>query len=147
MGLVDRIERRLEATAGDVSARVFGGSIVPAEVEALLQREAEAGAREVAGGRILVPNAYVITLSEPDYQKMSASTTLTAATFARYLEGFIHEQGWQTYGEVVVRFASSQSLHTGQFRARGAVDPDSTSGTHAEASHERVHTAEPGVPP
>jgi hypothetical protein len=147
MGLVDRIERRLEAGVGDVSARVFGGSIVPGEVEALLQREAEAGAREVAGGRILAPNAYVITLSEPDLQKMSADSTLTSATFARYLEGFIHDQGWQTYGEVVVRFASSPSLHTGQFRARGAVDPDSTSGDPAEAPPDRAHTAEPGVLP
>jgi|KBSSwiStaDraftv2_1062776.scaffolds.fasta_scaffold03816_6 hypothetical protein len=147
MGLVDRIERRLEAGVGDVFARVFGGSIVPEEVEALLQREAEAGAREVAGGRILAPNAYVITLSVPDQQKLSADSALTSNTFARYLEGFIHDQGWQTYGEVVVRFDSSPTLHTGQFRARGAVDPDSTSGDSAGTTHGRAHTAEPGVPP
>ena len=41
MGLVDRIERKLESTVGDAFARVFGGSIVPQEVEAMLRREAE----------------------------------------------------------------------------------------------------------
>ncbi|MGC7986097.1 FhaA domain-containing protein, partial [Salmonella enterica] len=43
MGLVDRIERKLETTVGDAFARVFGGSIAPPEVEAALQREAESG--------------------------------------------------------------------------------------------------------
>ncbi len=42
-GLVQRIERKLENTVGDAFARVFGGSIVPAEVEAALRREASAG--------------------------------------------------------------------------------------------------------
>ena len=128
MGLADRIERKLESTVGDAFARVFGGSIVPQEVEAMLHREADAGVRELAGGRILAPNDYVITLSVPDYQKVSADPDLTTSTFARHLEGYIHEQGWQTYGDVVVRFEQSAALHTGQFRARGAVNPDSTTG-------------------
>ena len=37
-GLVQRIDRRLEVTVGDAFARVFGGSIVPQEVEAMLRR-------------------------------------------------------------------------------------------------------------
>ena len=147
MGLVDRIERKLESTVGDAFARVFGGSIVPQEVEAMLHREADAGVRELAGGRILAPNDYVITLSVPDYQKVSADPDLTSTTFARHLEGYIHEQGWQTYGDVVVRFEQSANLHTGQFRARGAVNPDSTTGEPAPALRDRAYTAEPGVQP
>ena len=146
MGLVDRIERKLESTLGDAFARVFGGSIVPQEVEAMLHREADAGVRELAGGRILAPNDYVITLSGPDYQKVSADPDLTSTTFAKHLEGYIHEQGWQTYGDVVVRFEQSANLHTGQFRARGAVNPDSTTGQPAPALRDRAFTAEPGEP-
>jgi hypothetical protein len=147
MGLVDRIERKLESTVGDAFARVFGGSIVPQEVEAMLHKEAGAGVRELAGGRILAPNDYVITLSVPDYQMVSADPDLTSTTFAKHLEGYIHEQGWQTYGDVVVRFEQSANLHTGQFRARGAVNPDSTTGEPAPALRDRAFTAEPGVPP
>ena len=146
MGLVDRFERKLESTVGDAFARVFGGSIVPQEVEAMLRREADTGAREVLGGRILAPNDYVITLSVPDYQKVSADPDLTSTTFAKHLEGYIHEQGWQTYGDVVVRFEQSPNLHTGQFRARGAVNPDSTTGEPAPP-RELSSNAEPGVPP
>ena len=111
MGLVERFERKLEDSVGNAFARVFGGSIVPAEVESLLRREAETGAREVHGGYVLAPNDYVITLSVPDYQKVSADPDITPTTFAKHLEGFIHEQGWQTYGDVVVRFEQSPSLH------------------------------------
>lgn len=146
MGLVDRIERRLEVSVGDAFARVFGGSIVPQEVETLLQREAEAGARTVGGGRVLAPNDYLITLSVPDYQKVSADRDLTATAFARHLEGYIHDRGWQTYGDVVVRFEQSPNLHTGQFRARGAVNPDSNSGESAPADEDHAFTAESGVP-
>ena len=77
MGLVDRFERRLESTVGDTFARVFGGSIVPQEVEGLLQREAEAGVREVGGGRILAPNHYVITLSASDFRAVRTDPDLT----------------------------------------------------------------------
>lgn len=85
MGLVDRIERKLESTVGDAFARVFGGSIVPQEVETALCREAESRARTVAGGRVLAPNDYVITLSGTDYQKVSADTDLTSTAFAKHL--------------------------------------------------------------
>jgi hypothetical protein len=146
MGLVDRFERRLESTVGDAFARVFGGSIVPQEVEAMLRREADTGAREVHYDRVLAPNDYVITLSVPDFQKVSADPDLTSATFAKHLEGYIHEQGWQTYGDVAVRFEASPNLHTGQFRARGAVNPDTTASGPAPP-RDRASNAEPGVPP
>ena len=69
MGFVQRIERKLEVTVGDVFARVFGGAIVPQEVEAALRREASDGVQTLEGGHLLAPNEYVITLSEPDYPR------------------------------------------------------------------------------
>ncbi len=125
-GLVQRIERKLENTVGDAVARVFGGSIVPQEVEALLRREASDGVQTLQGGRLLAPNEYVITLSESDFEKVSADRDLTSDTFAKHLGGYLREQGWQTYGDVVVRFEQSPNLHTGQYRARGVVNPDAS---------------------
>ncbi len=124
MGIVQRIERKLEVTVGDVFARVFGGAIVGQEVENALTREASDGVQTLEGGHLLAPNEYVITLSEPDFAQALADPDVTSDTFATHLVGFIHDQGWQTYGEVVVRFEQSPKLHTGQFRARAAVNPD-----------------------
>ena len=150
-GLVQRIERKLEVTVGDAFARVFGGSIVPQEVEALLRREAADGIHPLQGDRLLAPNEYIITLGMHDYQKVGADPDLTSDAFAKQLAGYIGEQGWQTYGDVVVRFEQSANLHTGQFRARGAVNPDvaprPTASEPAAPQSEHAFSAEPGVPP
>ncbi len=149
-GLAARIERMLEDSVGDAFARVFGGAIVPAEVESLLRSEASDGVRTLSGDRFLAPNDYVITLSASDFEKVSADQDLTADTFAKHLAAYIHEQGWQTYGEVVVRFEPAESLHTGQYRARAVVNPDADPRPPAPAPvpAESIHayTAEPGVP-
>jgi hypothetical protein len=150
MGIVQRIERKLEVTVGDVFARVFGGSILPQEVEAALRREAEEGVQTLDGGRRLAPNDYVITLSATDHEKAVADPDVTSDTFANHLQVFIRDQGWQTYGEVVVRFEESPKLHTGQFRARGTVNPDvqprSTPRQTAPPHRNHALSTEPGVP-
>ncbi|MCV7198999.1 FhaA domain-containing protein [Mycobacterium angelicum] len=150
-GLVQRIERKLEATVGDAFARMFGGSIVPQEVEALLRREAADGVHSLQGNRLLAPNEYIITLSVHDFEKLGADPDLTSSAFARYLADYIQEQGWQTYGEVVVRFEQSPNLHTGQLRARGAVNPDveprPTVTDFARPQSNHAYAAEPGVRP
>ncbi|MEI6699380.1 MAG: DUF3662 domain-containing protein, partial [Mycobacteriaceae bacterium] len=143
-GLVHRIERKLEDSVGDAFARVFGGSVVPQEVEALLRREAFDGVQTLPGEVFLAPNDYVITLSVSDFQKISADRELTAEAFAKHLAGYIQEQEWQTYGEVVLRFEESGGLHTGQYRARAVVNPDAAPPATAESNH--ANTAEPGVP-
>ncbi|MCX2929240.1 DUF3662 domain-containing protein [Mycobacterium sp. CVI_P3] len=149
-GLVQRIERRLENTVGDAFARVFGGSIAPAEVEAALRREASAGVQTLSRDQFLAPNEYVITLSASDFEKVSADRDLTTDTFAKHLGGYIRDQGWQTYGDVVVRFEQSPSLHTGQYRARGVVNPDvdphPSRASTAPPQSNQAYTAEPGVP-
>ena len=148
-GLVQRIERKLEVTVDDAFARVFGGSIVPQEVEALLRRAAADGIRPLKGNRLLAPNEYIITLGMHDYQKVGADPDLTSDAFAKQLAGYIGEQGWQTYGDVVVRFEQSANLHTGQFRAHGAVNPDvaprPTAGEPAAPQSDHAFSAEPGV--
>ncbi|MFD4352902.1 FhaA domain-containing protein [Nocardia sp. NPDC058519] len=129
MGIVSRFERRLQGAVGDVFARVFGGSVVPQEVEAALQREAADQIQDLEGGHRLAPNSYVITINETDHGKLDADHDLTTKAFAKHLQDYIREQGWQTYGEVHVAFEASPTLHTGMFRASGRVDPDAGRGT------------------
>jgi hypothetical protein len=148
-GLVQRIERKLEVSVGDAFARVFGGSIVRQEIEAMLRREAGEGICPVAGNHLLAPNEYIITLGMHDYQKVGADPDLTSDAFAKHLAIYIGEQGWQTYGDVVIRFEQSANLHTGQFRTRGAVNPDveprPTAGELAPSQSDGAFSAEPGV--
>ncbi|ADG76687.1 FhaA domain-containing protein [Tsukamurella paurometabola] len=124
MGILQRFERKLEGAVGDGFARVFGGKVVPQEVEAALQREAEDALQPLGDGAYLVPNKYVIAVSPTDQQTFEADRDLAIRAFSKHLDEYIHDNGWQTYGDVVVHFEQSPQLHTGQFRARGTVDPD-----------------------
>lgn len=124
MGLLDRIERKLESAVDGGFARVFGGQVAPQEIENSLQREAEASAEDLGDGASLVANSYVVTLSTSDLEHVSAEYELNRKIFSRHLEDFIRDNGWQTYGSVVVEFDQVPSLHTGQFRTHGVIDPD-----------------------
>ncbi|MCX5045046.1 DUF3662 domain-containing protein [Aldersonia sp. NBC_00410] len=127
MGIVSRFERKLQSAVGDAFARVFGGSVLPQEVESALEREAADRVRALDGGHRLAPNSYVISINSSDHERLAADHDLAVRTFSTYLDSYIREQGWQTYGDVRVEFEASPNLHTGQFRAHGRVDPDAGS--------------------
>ncbi len=124
MGIVSRFERRLQGAVGDGFARVFGGHVVPQEVEAALQQAATDRVQELDGGHLLAPNSYVITINETDHEQLTADHDMTVHAFEKHLADYIHDQGWQTYGDIRVDFQASPTLHTGQFRTSGTVDPD-----------------------
>lgn len=124
VGFFDRIERKLESAVDGGFARVFGGKVAPQEIEQSLQREAETSAEDLGDGSTLVANSYTLILSDSDFQEVSAEYELNRKIFSRHLEDFIRDNGWQTYGSVVVEFDPEPSLHTGQFHTRGVVDPD-----------------------
>ncbi len=124
MGLVQRFERRLEGIVGNSFARVFGGKVVPQEVAQGLQREADLQIRELAGGRLLACNHYVVQLSPSDHDRLTGDEDRVTDLLADCVQEHLTEQGWDTYGDVVVSLERSETLHTGQFRIRSSVDPD-----------------------
>jgi hypothetical protein len=124
MGIGERLNRKLENIVGNSFARVFGGSVVPQEVAQALLREGEANVRELAGGRLLVPNHYVVTLGATDHQNFAGDEARTTVLLADCVAEYLSEHQWDTYGDVVVSLERSDALHTGQFRIRSAVDPD-----------------------
>ncbi len=126
MGFLDRFERKLESAVDGGFARVFGGSVAPQEIEQRLQREAEGTLENLGDGASLVANSYRVSLSPSDLEHVSTEYELNRKIFSRHLEDFIRDNGWQTYGPVVVEFDQIPSLHTGQFHTQGVVNPDAT---------------------
>ena len=126
MGVVGRFERRLEGMVGDAFARVFGGSVVPQEVAQALQREAEVRARPLAGGRILAPNRYTVTLGAADHDRLTGDEQRVIRLLRDCITEHLAEYGWDTYGDVVVDLERSETLHTGQFRTSSSVDPNAS---------------------
>ena len=140
MGIVARFERKLQGAVGDVFARVFGGAVVPREVEQALEREIADGVRHLGGGHSLVPNHYTVTLSSGDHSRLlsqdgGADQRRVADELARSATRHIAASGWQTYGDVVIDLVATPSLHTGQFRIRSTVDPDAARSGAAVQNH------------
>src|SRR6476469_475484 len=111
---------------GDAFARVSGGSVVPQEVVQALLREAEDHIEQLAGGRLLAPNRFTVLLGATDLERMAGDRAEIISTLSASVAEQLADQGWDTYGEVVVFLERSDALHTGQFRTRSRVDPDAS---------------------
>ena len=141
MGKAQRFERRLQGMVGDAFARVFGGSVVPQEVAQALQREADDNARPLAGGRVLAPNRYTVTLGVADHNRLAGDEQRVIRMLKGCIQTHLAEQGWDVYGDVVVALKLSATLHTGQFRTSSSVDPDTP---HPRSAGDRSMSQQPG---
>ncbi|HJQ46056.1 MAG TPA: DUF3662 and FHA domain-containing protein [Amycolatopsis sp.] len=124
MGRVERFDRRLESLVGNTFARMFGGNVVTQEVALALERESEDNVRELAGGRLLAPNHYIVSLGAADHDRLAGDQQRVTRVLTEAVSQHLAELGWDTYGDVVVSFERNEALHTGQFKTRSSVDPD-----------------------
>ncbi|MGH3451316.1 MAG: DUF3662 and FHA domain-containing protein [Haloechinothrix sp.] len=124
MRRVEHFDRRLERLVGNTFARMFGGRVVAQEVAQALERESEDNVRELAGGRWLAPNHYIVSLGAADHDRMVGEEDHVTHVLANAVAEHLAEHGWDTYGDVVVSLERNDALHTGQFRTRSSVDPD-----------------------
>jgi hypothetical protein len=134
---------------GDASARVFGGSVVPQEIKGALKREAEDQVQELAGGRQLAPNRFTVMLSPHDLDRIAGDDVARVVNdLSNDVARHLTDQGLDTFGEVVVFLERSEALHTGQFRTRSVVDPDSSrrDAGRARNAGEAPMSQQPGHP-
>ncbi|NKQ53349.1 DUF3662 and FHA domain-containing protein [Amycolatopsis sp. K13G38] len=139
MGRVERFDRRLESLVGNTFARMFGGNVVTQEVAQALEREGEENVRELAGGRLLAPNHYIVSLGAADHDRMAGDEQRVTKVLAEAVSQHLAEHGWDTYGDVVVSLERNEALHTGQFKTRSSVDPDA----HARGATDPGRPARP----
>ena len=74
MGALQRFEKRLEGMVEGTFAKVFKGVVHPVEILNAMHREAESQESSLSGGRVLVPNRYVIELSGSDHSRLAPFT-------------------------------------------------------------------------
>src|SRR5690606_30064054 len=118
------------------------------EVKQALLREAEDNLEQLAGGRILAPNRYTVLLSPSDLERLAEDRAQVVDSLSSYVTQQLADQGWDTYGEVVVFLERSDALHTGQFRTRSSVDPDASrrDAIRARDAGEAAMSQQPGHP-
>ncbi|GAA3053130.1 hypothetical protein GCM10010464_17170 [Pseudonocardia yunnanensis] len=116
-------------------------------MQALL-REAEGHIEELAGGRLLAPNRFTVLLSPSDLDRMAGDRAEIVNSLSASVTEQLADQGWDTYGDVVVFLERSDALHTGQFRTRSSVDPDASrrDAIRARDAGEAPMSQQPGHP-
>ncbi|REE97358.1 FhaA domain-containing protein [Thermomonospora umbrina] len=126
MGVLQRFERRLEGMVEGAFARAFKSELQPVEVASAVQREMDERAAIVAAGRTLVPNDFVVEISQQDGQRLAVYADSLSQELANLAREYAKEQGYSFVGPVRVRFENAGDLATGMFRIRSGVIRGST---------------------
>ncbi|WKD56623.1 FHA domain-containing protein FhaA [Corynebacterium capitovis DSM 44611] len=135
MALMDRLARldsAMQRGLDNSMAAVFGGKVVPAEIEELLKQEAQDSLVMTDHNELVAPNVFAVGVSSKDLENLSRSPGLPTE-LADQLGRYIRNQGWHLGATVVVRVAEESGLRTGQLRASSYMDaaPDIESGFDA----------------
>lgn len=141
MGLFDKLEQKIEGAVNGVFARAFKGDVEPVEISARLQRELDARATVLSREKRLVPNHFVVGLSQRDHDRLAPYSKTLNAEIVPELREHAGERRYVFNGPIVIEYELDEALPTGRFtveshasagveRAQAALDGDEGDRTH-----------------
>ncbi|MEH0147867.1 DUF3662 and FHA domain-containing protein [Corynebacterium sp. Q4381] len=154
MSVMDRLAKldsSIQRGLDNSMAAVFGGKVVPAEIEELIKQEAQDSVVVTDQDEFVAPNVYAVGVSSKDLENLSQQRDLPV-DLAEQITRFVRNQGWFLDGPAVVRIAEESGLRTGQLRVSSYIDsvPDVASGfdaIFAEPQYQEDAMSEPNVEP
>lgn len=126
MGRIAKLDSAMQRGLDNSFALVFGGRVVPAEIEEVLKQESEDNLVHTYEGTVEAPNVFTVRVSTKDGANLSATAPNLPADFADRLTRFHRNNRWITPGLVTVFIEVDSSLHTGQLRASSKVDANAS---------------------
>jgi len=115
VGVFDRFEKKLEGAVSGAFARAFKGDVQPVEIAARLQRELDSEAKVVSRDRRLVPNEFIVSLSEHDYERLTPYGKTLSREIVPELKQHASSQGYIFNGPISIVYELDRSLPTGKF--------------------------------
>lgn len=115
MGILGRFEKKVEGAVSGVFARAFKGDVQPVEIAARLQRELDVEAKLMSRDKRLVPNEFVVTLSQHDHDKLVPYSGTLIGELVTELKRHAAEMGYVFNGPIRIHFDLDQSLPIGRF--------------------------------
>jgi hypothetical protein len=120
VGILDSFERGLERAVNGAFARTFRSGLQPVEITAALRREVDTHASPVARDRILVPNRFVVRMSEADHLAMESLGEPLLDELSDLLTRHVQEQGYQMVAPPVIRLQPDESLAIGMLEVESS---------------------------
>lgn len=143
LGRIRKLDSSLQRGLDNGFARVFGGKVVPNELEECLKQEIEDFLMQDANGQYLAPNDFRIGISIADYKNLSAAETNLPNQLADRMTRYCRNNGWGFTGSISVHLQAVETLHTGQLKTASTFTEDSFSSSEfVPLSDEIADTAE-----
>jgi hypothetical protein len=118
VGLLERFEDSLDRLVNGAFARAFKAEVQPVEIASALQREINDRAAVVDRTRTVIPNVFVVELSNHDYRRLAVFRDALQTELATLVRDYGAEQGYTLLGPVDVTLSQDDELDTGIFRVR-----------------------------
>lgn len=128
MGIFDRFENAVEKGVNNAFSRVFRSGLKPVDINSAIRRAMEDNAQEVAPGRTIAPNLFVVSLSPSDLEGLGDEAGVLADEFRQQATAFAADNEYALLGPVEVHFEADEQELTGQLEVdastkRGAAAP------------------------
>lgn len=126
MSIMDRLAKldsAMQRGLDNGMAFVFGGKVVPAEIEELIKQEVQDNLRRSKDGSLYAPNVVQVAVSSKDLENLSQDAELPRR-LQDLLQRFARNHGWSLLGPAVVRIAEESGLRTGQLHVSSYMDED-----------------------
>ena len=118
MGLLEKFEDSLDRMVNGAFARAFKAEVQPVEIASALQREVNDRAAVIDRQRTVIPNVFIVELSEHDYRRLAVFKDALQTELATLVRDYGAEQGYTLLGPVDVSLGQDDELETGIFRVR-----------------------------
>jgi hypothetical protein len=142
MSGLQRFENKLEQMISGVFARTFRSAVQPVEIASALNREVDNSAQILSRDRRLVPNTFVVELSEADHQRLEGLGAQLPRELTEMLREHAAQQSYVFTGPVSIALETREDLTTGRFRVRSkAVSSTSLAGGDPTDTQVRRATA------
>ncbi|WP_426707103.1 DUF3662 and FHA domain-containing protein [Corynebacterium auriscanis] len=124
-GRFRKLDSSLQRGLDNGLARVFGGEVVPTEIDELLKQQAEEAVMTDNYGKQLAPCFYTVLVSADDHESLIQDRPNLESDLADRLTRFTRNNGWTTPQPITVEIVAHRNLHSGQLRARSLFgEPD-----------------------
>jgi len=120
VGVLRRLEQRLEGAVTGAFARAFRSAVQPVEIAAALQREVDSSAQILSRDRRLAPNDFTVTLSASDYERLVPYGETLAGELTGLLREHADVQHYAFAGPLAITLTRDDELTTGRFAVTSA---------------------------
>jgi Protein of unknown function (DUF3662)/FHA domain len=120
LGFFDSFEKGLERTINRAFSKTFKSELQPIEIASRIKSEIDAKASVISRERILVPTAFEVRLSSPDFKRMQVLGQPLISELTELAESHIKKQRFQMTGALSISLVEDSSLAIGQLVIRSS---------------------------